>query len=318
MNPISSSSSSSGGIKAPGSTPFFLWIQAVRVKTLPAGAAPVILGLALAYRLQPSSFAAQPALATLACVLLLQMSANLINDYFDAVRGVDGPERLGPTRVTASGLISPQKVQQVFRLFLAIAFGLGIYLSLQGGIAIFAVGLLAMVTAYAYTGGPYPLSHFGLGELLAFVFFGPVAVGGTFYIQAQSLPWPVLLASCGPGFISATIMGINNLRDRQTDLQRSKVTLMGRVSPATGRKLILGFITLASATPVLFYFLASRFPPIVIPNRALLLAGLAFLPFLSVWRGIASGPITMEFNQFLAKTGAFLLLYTAFFALGIF
>ncbi|MBF0208194.1 MAG: 1,4-dihydroxy-2-naphthoate octaprenyltransferase, partial [Oligoflexia bacterium] len=154
------------------------WILAIRPKTLPAGLAPVILGLAYGYW-SCKHFDIVVAVATVATGLLLQVIANLNNDYFDFFSGVDNGERLGPVRVTASGLLAVAKVKRGIVLAHLMALLLGSYLVVVGGWTIFFIGILSLLFAYLYSAGPIPLSHYALGEFLAWLFFGVVAVGGT-------------------------------------------------------------------------------------------------------------------------------------------
>jgi 1,4-dihydroxy-2-naphthoate octaprenyltransferase len=203
------------------------WLLASRPKTLPAAAAPVVVGSAVAF--WQYSFALIPALVTLLTALLLQVAANLANDVFDYYRGVDVPGRLGPIRVTASGLLSPRQVVIGLVGVLAAACILGGYLFVVAGWPILVIGLSAIIAALAYTGGPFPYGYHGLGDLFVFVFFGPVAVVGTYYIQALTVTWEAFWASIPIGLITIAILVVNNLRDIGTDGATGKRTLAVRL-----------------------------------------------------------------------------------------
>ncbi|NNF28600.1 MAG: 1,4-dihydroxy-2-naphthoate polyprenyltransferase [Gemmatimonadetes bacterium] len=203
-----------------------LWLLAARPKTLPAAAAPVIAGMGLAAHHQV--FAAGPAAAALVGALLIQVATNLANDYFDFVKGSDTEARVGPTRVTQAGLLSPEAVKRGMIVVLGAALLNGAYLVAVGGWPILIVGLASLVCAVAYTGGPFPLAYHGLGDLFVFVFFGLVAVAGTYWVQALELVPGALLAGAGLGAFSTAILVVNNLRDRETDAAAGKRTLAVR------------------------------------------------------------------------------------------
>jgi 1,4-dihydroxy-2-naphthoate octaprenyltransferase len=204
-----------------------VWAMAARPKTLPAAAAPVFIGAGLAAH--DGVFTALPALAALLGALLIQIGTNLANDYFDFLRGSDTAERVGPVRVTQAGLLSPEDVWRGTVAVLGAAFMVGVYLVSVGGWPIVIVGLASLVCAVAYTGGPFPLGYHGLGDLFVFVFFGLVAVGGTYWVQALALPSDALVAGAGVGALSTAILVANNLRDIKTDAVAGKRTLAVRL-----------------------------------------------------------------------------------------
>ncbi len=235
------------------------WMTAIRPKTLPAGAGPVILGLSLAYQQEPQSFSFFTALVTMACAVLLQISSNLINDYYDGVEGLDDENRLGPPRATSLGLIPAPAVKKGFLFTLGLSFILGLYLMKLGGLPIVLIGLSSLFFSWAYTGGPFPLSYFGLGEAFAFIFFGPVAVWGTWFLQTLQLTGEAstktLLWGSTVGLLSAALMGVNNLRDRYTDKSKGKTTLATLLGGHTMRKLIFLFILVSQIiAQVMLYF----------------------------------------------------------------
>lgn len=199
------------------------WILAARPRTLPAAVAPVVVGSALAYR--DGAFALLPAAAAMMVALLLQIGVNLANDYFDYIKGVDTERRLGPVRVTQSGLLSPQQVKAGMSAFMALSAVPGLYLLSRGGWPVLAAGASALVSALAYSGGPFPLASNGLGDLFVFIFFGLVAVCGTYYVQAGTVTPTAAALAVIVGLLITAILVVNNLRDIETDRGAGKRTL---------------------------------------------------------------------------------------------
>lgn len=284
------------------------WILAIRPKTLFASIAPVILGLSIAY-IEQHSIHLFIALLTFICALLMQMATNIANDYLDSQKGTDTEKRLGPIRVTQAGLISAKEMKKALIFLLGLALILGIYLMLKGGIVIVAMGLLSLYFAYGYTGGPFPLSYNGLGEVAAFLFFGVVAVTGTTYLQTHAFSPLSILMSFGPGLIAATILAVNNLRDTQSDKESNKKTLSVRFGEKFQRKLCLGLILCSSLLilGISFYF------------HYFLLAPVCLLPlfYMPYWKQIAQGPLDSSLNIALAKTAQYLLFYCLLASLGL-
>ena len=231
-----------------------IWIAAARPKTLAAAAAPVLIGAGLAaFR---DTFRALPAAMALVGALLIQVATNLANDYYDFVRGADTEERIGPLRVTQAGLLAPAAVRRGLVVVMAAAVAVGGYLVWVGGWPILLIGVLSLVCAVAYTGGPFPLGYHGLGDLFVFVFFGLVAVGGTYWVQARTLAPDALLAGAGVGAISTAILVVNNLRDRATDARAGKRTLavrLGARATALEYTLLLAFAVLVPVAGILLY-----------------------------------------------------------------
>lgn len=199
------------------------WGLAVRLRTLPAAAAGVITGSALAW--QDDAFRIDAALACLLTALLLQIGSNLANDVFDFERGTDTPDRLGPVRVTQAGLLTPSQVKIGMLVVFGLAAFLGLYLAWLGGLPIILIGLAAILSAIAYTGGPFPLGYHGLGDLFVFIFFGLAAVVGTYYVQAGSVSTAAWWMAVPPGLIITAILVVNNLRDIENDRKGGKHTL---------------------------------------------------------------------------------------------
>ena len=247
----------------PAISPARAWLLAARPKTLPAALAPVLVGTALA--LHDDAFALLPALAALVGALLLQIGSNFANDYFDFFKGADTHERLGPVRVTASGLISPAQL----RWGMVAVFGLaaldGLYLIQVGGWPILAVGVASILAALLYTGGPFPFGYYGLGDLFVFIFFGLVAVCGTYYVQALTLTWPAVVAAVPPGLLITAILVVNNLRDIETDAKAGKHTLavrLGREATRLEYRLLLG---VAYLLPLLLWVVLGYSPAVLLP-----------------------------------------------------
>lgn len=273
---------------------------AIRPKTLFASLAPVVLGLAVAY-VETKTLNGLIAVLTILCALVLQIASNLANDYLDALRGVDNETRLGPTRVTSSGLISLTSMKNALILALGLAFGLGIYLMYVGGPFIMVIGLLSLYFAYGYTGGPFPLSYNGLGEIAAFVFFGVIAVVGTTYLQTHNVSRLALILGMGPGFISACILAVNNLRDIVSDTDTNKRTLAVRFGEKFQRYLCISTILLSitvCAYVMVAYQFKWLFPVIILPFF-----------FHKTWLQILYHPIDAKLNTALARTAQYNLLY---------
>ena len=205
------------------------WWLAIRPRTLPAAVGPVVVGVGLA--IGDGAFRLLPALAALAGALLLQIASNLANDYYDFVKGYDQTDRKGPLRVALSGLISLKELRLGLILVLAMSAGIGLYLIYVGGWPILIVGVAAMICAVIYSGGPFPLSAHGLGDLFVFLFFGLAAVVGTYYVQALTVTPLVLVAALPSGFLITAILVVNNLRDIDSDRRVGKKTLAVRIGP---------------------------------------------------------------------------------------
>jgi 1,4-dihydroxy-2-naphthoate octaprenyltransferase len=221
---------------------------AARPKTLPAAAAPVIVGTAVA--LNEGVFRFSPALAALLGALLIQIGTNFANDVFDFKKGADTTERLGPIRVTQAGLLSPNQVMAGMWLTFGLATIAGLYLVAVGGWPIVVIGLLSIASGIAYTGGPYPLGYHGLGDLFVFIFFGLIAVCGTYYVQAGTVSPAAIWVAFPVGFLATAILVVNNLRDIETDRAAGKKTLavrFGRKGAQLEYLLLLGLAYIAPA-----------------------------------------------------------------------
>ena len=283
-----------------------LWWLAIRPKTLPAAAAPIVVGAAAA--LHDEVFVWAPVVACLFGALLLQVAVNLANDYFDAKNAIDSEARLGPVRVTQSGLIAPGHVFGGMVVCLALAGLVFGYLTLVGGAPIFWVGVASLLAALAYSGGPYPLASHGLGELFVFLFFGLAAVGGTYWVQALAITPLVVAVATVPGLLVSAIMVVNNLRDRVTDGPAGKRTLAVRLGE---RKTIALYRGLISASYLLVVVLGLGWYGL----SCLLVLGTLPLAF-GLWREIADAK-GAELNTTLAGTARFSLIFCLLLALGM-
>ena len=229
-----------------------LWLLASRPKTLFAALAPVMLGTALAYSLGKGHLAS--AIAALLGAIGIQVGTNLANDYWDAKKGADTEARLGPIRVTSSGLLSPRSVFIGMLLaFVAAAFA-GLYLIYEAGWPVFWIGVISIFCGIIYTAGPFPLAYLGLGDVFTFMFFGPVATVGSFYVQAHTVSFTPLLLGCIPGSYSVVLIALNNLRDRESDILVNKKTLAVRFGAAFAR----AEIALCLYSPLIFIMLFYR------------------------------------------------------------
>ena len=203
------------------------WTLAIRPRTLPAAAAGVLMGAALAW--WDGYFRFDATVVCLFTALLLQIGSNLANDVFDFERGTDTAERLGPTRVTQAGMLTPRQVKIGMIVVFALSALLGLYLAWLGGWIIVIMGIAAIIAAIAYTGGPFPLGYYGLGDVFVFVFFGLSSVAGTYYIQAGLVTPTVWWMTLPPGLIITAILVVNNLRDIENDCKAGKHTMAVRL-----------------------------------------------------------------------------------------
>jgi 1,4-dihydroxy-2-naphthoate octaprenyltransferase len=297
------------------------WVMAARPQTLPAAAAPVVVGTGLA--VHDGVFAVLPALAALVGAELIQVGTNFANDYYDALQGADTDEREGFTRVTASGLISAPAVKRAMYLTFLLAVVVGTYLVAVGGVPILVVGLVSVASGIAYTGGPYPLGYHGLGDLFVFVFFGLVAVVGTYYVQAAAVlgggfplwvpPGTVttaaVVASLPVAAISTNILVVNNLRDRTEDAKTGKRTLVVRFGARFARAEYVSLFVLAYAVPLVLFARPGFGPPALLPLLSLPLAA-------AVTRTVLTEESGRALNPALERTGQTLALYALLAAVG--
>ncbi len=202
---------------------FQIWWLAIRPRTLPAAASGVVMGSALAWH--DGSFQLVPAIAALLVALLLQIGSNVANDVFDFERGADTSARQGPLRVTQAGLLTPAQVKRGMYIIFGLAALCGLYLASLRGWTVILIGIAAIISAVAYTGGPFPLGYYGLGDVFVFIFFGLAAVAGTYYVQVGTVSTAAWWMSVPVGLIITAILVVNNLRDLENDRKAGKYTL---------------------------------------------------------------------------------------------
>ena len=224
------------------------WILASRLRTLPAAISPVLVGVSLA--IHDGEFKPFIAFMTLLAAVLIQIGANFSNDVYDFLKGSDQEDRLGPTRATQSGLISPENMKKGMCLVFAMAICVGFYLASIGGWPIVWIGLASIASAIAYTGGPYPLGYHGWGDVFVFIFFGIIAVPGTYYLQSGIVSYDSILLGIPLGALSTAILIVNNLRDADTDIKSDKRTLAVRLGKPFVKIEYIVMMVIAFATPI--------------------------------------------------------------------
>lgn len=286
---------------------FQIWMLATRPKTLPAAAASVVTGTALAIR--DGQFRFGPALAALFVALLLQIGSNLANDVYDYERGADASERQGPMRVTQAQLLTPSQVKVGMWVVFGLSVLLGLYLFFVAGWVVILIGLTAILSAIAYTGGPFPLGYYGLGDMFVFIFFGMAAVAGTYFVQAGFVSTQAWWMSLPIGWLIVDILVVNNLRDINADRAAGKHTLAVRFGVHGSR---VQYLVLLMASylivPTLTFF-------DILPWTSLLV----WLSFPLGWRTwqIVREQAGRPLNEALAGTGQTALVYSLLFFVGM-
>jgi 1,4-dihydroxy-2-naphthoate octaprenyltransferase len=281
------------------------WVLATRPKTLSAGVIPVIIGSSIAF--YAGQFNWLYFIITFVCSLLIQIITNFINEIYDFKKGADTVDRIGPQRQVASGNISEKSMRLVSIILIIITFILGLILVARGGLPVLLIGVISLILAYGYTGGPYPLAYKGLGDIFVLIFFGLVAVGGTYYIQTLNMDSVVIIAGLAPGFLSMNILGVNNIRDVRTDKNVNKLTLGVRIGARNAKILyiILNVLTYLSIISIYFF-----------THKVWIL-----LPFLTIFHAFnLSKKILIfhgaELNEILEGTGKLLLIFGLLMSLG--
>ena len=282
------------------------WISAARLRTLPAALAPVLIGTVMA--ISDGVFHAGAVLAALTGALLIQIGTNYANDYFDFVNGADTDARVGPARATQSGRVTPAAMKAAFIITFALMVPVIAYLTWRAGWPVVAIGVSSVISGILYTGGPKPLGYMGLGDLFVLVFFGPVAVGGTYFVQALTVPPEVLVAGLAPGLLSTAILVVNNRRDIASDSQVGKNTLAVRFGPGFARGEFLLTLVGGALIPAVLLVMTGA-------HAAALIACGILLPGIPIIRSMftQSGA---ELDPNLGRTGKLLVLYSVLFSIG--
>ncbi len=277
-------------------------ILAARPKTLPAAVVPVWAGCVLAWKLS-GNFNLLLALCTLGGSIAIQIATNFFNDAIDARKGADTERRLGPVRVTASGLMDSKTVMRLAMVFLGLAVACGTVLYEARGWPIIAIGIPSLFLAYGYTGGPFPLAYRGMGELFVILFFGLVAVTGSVFIQTGTWPPEALLLGLQIGLLSAILISINNLRDREEDATTGKRTLAVRFGPKVAVVVIWLEVKIAAFAGL--GWIALGHPALAVAGAPVFLLGLRI-----IW-GVMTFPPGPAFNRLLALGGVQLVIFAA-------
>jgi 1,4-dihydroxy-2-naphthoate octaprenyltransferase len=282
--------------------------MAARLRTLPAAVAPVLVGTALA--IHDGHFDVFAFFAALLGALFIQVGTNLSNDYSDARRGADTEDRLGPVRVTAGGLVPPRQVLVATYVTFGLAVLCGIYLVVVAGPVLLLIGGASILAGVLYTGGPRPYGYEGLGEVFVFLFFGVVAVTGSYYVQVQRLPWEAFVLAVPVGLIAAAILVVNNVRDLETDRRACKRTLAVRLGRERTRTMYAVMLALAFVTALLPWLLGPLSAWLALPWLALPLA----LRTVAIVRHRTDGP---SLNAALAQTGMLQLVFCVLLSAGV-
>jgi 1,4-dihydroxy-2-naphthoate polyprenyltransferase len=283
-----------------------LWLLAARPRTLPAAIAPVLVGTALAG--SEDVFRALPFVAALVGSVFIQIGTNLSNDYSDARRGADTEDRLGPVRVTAGGLMPPRRVLIGTYVAFGVAVAAGLYLAAVAGWELLVVGAASILAGVLYTGGPRPYGYEGLGELFVFLFFGIVAVAGSYFVQTEELRWEAFALAVPVGLLAAAILVVNNVRDIETDRRAGKRTLAVKLGRENARTLFAAMVVVAFLVPPLLVPALSAW--VLLPVAALPLAP----PLVRTVATRTDGP---ALNGALAGTGRLLAVYSLLLAGGV-
>ena len=284
-----------------------IWCMAIRPKTLVAAVAPVMLGTAMALGDGIHHF--PTAALALIGALAVQITTNLVNDYYDHVKGADTAERIGPTRIMQAGLVSAAAMKTAICLALTVAIVTGYFLIERGGMPLLIIVLASVFCAFFYTAGPFPLGYLGLGELLVLIFFGPVAVAGTYFVQSYEMNPATILSGLGTGFLAAAVLVVNNIRDHDTDSRAGKKTLVVRFGRAFGYAEFLFFILAASLVPLVTFLVTEDHPLTLFASTI----GLWAIPLIITVLQATDGP---AFNSALAGTARLIAVYSILFSLG--
>lgn len=285
-----------------------IWVEAARPKTLAAAFTPVLVGAGTAWNDQVLSFSITS--TAFLCAFLIQIGTNFANDYFDFIKGADTDERIGFTRATAAGLISPKAMLNATIASMSFAFLFGLYLVWIGGWIVLVIGLLSLLFGILYTGGPYPLGYNGLGDIFVFIFFGIVAVMGTYYVNALEWSEASFWASLAVGALCTNILVINNLRDVEQDAKVGKRTLGVLFGDTALKWEYTLMLLLAYAIPPHFYFQLDYKPWVFLP---FLVLPIAIIHIHKVWTETQK----TNLNNLLERTAQFMAIFGILFTIGI-
>ncbi|OPZ24077.1 MAG: 1,4-dihydroxy-2-naphthoate octaprenyltransferase [bacterium ADurb.BinA186] len=284
------------------------WFRAIRPRTLGAISCPILLGSSLA--LAKENFSWQWFFMTWLCSLLLQILANVVNDYGDFVRGSDTKERLGPPRALQMGWLSIGVMKTGIALIIASIACLGLILVARGGLAIFWLGLVSIGVSIWYTAGPKPLAYLGFSEIAVLILFGPAPVLGAYFIQTLSWPDEGLILSLAPAFLSTALIMTNNLRDIKEDSLHHKNTIAVRCGERFSRLGIISLVILSSLSPFLMMIFYDFKWPVLLSLVAL------FFP-VRMFPMVLQKPISAQFNLMLAAIGKSLYIFGVLMSFGI-
>jgi 1,4-dihydroxy-2-naphthoate polyprenyltransferase len=291
-------------------SPLHIWLMAARPRTLPAAVAPVLVGTALAAT--EGTFRWLTFVAAMLGAVFIQVGTNLSNDYSDARRGADTEDRLGPVRVTAGGLVPPRQVLVATYVAFALAVLAGAYLIATAGWELLLVGAASILAGVLYTGGPRPYGYEGLGEVFVFLFFGVVAVTGSYFAQTERLTWEAFVLAVPVGLLAAAILVVNNVRDLETDRRAGKRTLAVRLGRARARTLYVAMVYGAFVSALLPWLLGSD--ELSAWLALVVLALPLAVPVVAIVRSRTDGP---SLNGALARTGMLQLVFCALLSAGI-
>lgn len=281
------------------------YLEATRPKTLAASIVPVSIGTAAASTTVSIDWFIFSVIFI--CAMFIQIISNFINEIYDFKRGADNSERLGPRRQVASGAISAKSMTIASISLIIITFLIGLILVEHSGPAVFLIGIFSLFFAFAYTGGPYPLAYNGLGDIFVFIFFGLAAVNGTYFIFTGEVNFVSLFASIPPGLLSANLLGVNNIRDIETDIKANKITLAVRIGKAKAIVLYRLLIVISYLSIVILF---------AVTNNPLILLPFVLMPYaLKLFKEVAVKQ-GVELNSVLAGTAKHLFLFGLLTVLG--
>lgn len=307
MHSVAHEKASSHVASSPTPSPLAIWWMAARPKTLVAAVVPVAIGTVMAW--EAGGLHLPSALWALGAACLVQIGTNFHNDYLDYEKGADTEARVGPTRVTQAGLVSPSTMRRATYLTLGAALACGLALVERGGWPVLAIGLVSIGMGVLYTATRFSLAYLGLADLAVLVFFGPVAVAGTYYVQALSVNALVIAAGLGPGLLSTAILLVNNIRDVEEDRRADKRTLVVRLGRPAGVALWVTCVAGAALLPVALFLITGMHPWSM---ATLVVCPLAWPTF----RTLRNSRDPEQLNPMLGATARLLLVYGLAFSIG--